>query len=1542
MEKLFRIVFLCFASLVVGTSVAAAQCRIMPVGLIAERWNELDGASGPLGCPISGEFRVPGPKTLPRETTETAPAIASHEGRLFLAWKGAGNDNINLMWSSDGIGFSTPVTLPEATDAAPALASFNGRLFLAWKGSGNEAINVAKVTFFASTAGAFGVERLEGKVTLGDTTEAAPALAAHAGRLFLAFKGAGNDALNLLFSSDGATFGGKRTFGDSSDRAPALASTPGGLLLAWKGSGNEAINVAHVILIGNTGGGFAIEGLAQKVALNNETTEEAPALAAHDGRVFLAFKGAGNDALNMMVSGDGGASFQAKRTFADSSDRAPALASHGGRLWLAWKGAGNENLNLARAILIGNTAGGFGIEGLEGRDAIKMRFENGEVVWSPAQGGRMVVAGYQQDDNLILDWGDTAPFDYDKFIVRWDRDRRNIGQSDVSEYIDRTNGFFRIQAPLPARYSLVVEGCKTGIGGSTCQEGWTVPVDVEYRLPALPNYAGCPPEAQPFGLIGERWAQMGGAEGPLGCPLAREHPVAGRPGAAQSFRNGEISFSPQQGEQMLLAVHLAGNEIVADWGSTGPFSYDKFILRLDKDGANILQTDVGEGTAGHWLTAASGPGNYTVIVEGCDTGVGGSDCPESWTIPASVVVPVPPAPPPLQPPGAACGELQPGGLIRDRWVALRANAGPMGCPIEAEHDVPGRRGRAMKFANGEIVWSPDQGDSMVVAVYQEGNGIVVDYGDSGPFTYVWFTVRLDYEGGNVGQIIDQINVTGAVRGGRYVVGPTRPEDKPVPNVGSGNGIYSIAVEGCAAIPGDIQTTTCEQGWTIPASVFFRTGNDAADFSGLDVPKTVTDALRDKSERARRAALVMADQANLDGNWGDDQTNFALAMLYLIDNHVAAGQPAKSLRRLGRRFGMLTEIENAVRVQQVYARSGTDTHDIPGCERTGDYDMAMKGYIALLYRYGRLLAPDVRYRMQRLVNQTGPHNPDLSSFGCFGVITPETENHLWMIDSSRLLANQLWAKRSTDPRFDNRRNGLADYLIRQLQGSLSNDFIEYNARPYARLTWMAIQNLYDYSEDPGVKTAAQAVLDYLSAKVAVSMSDGRRNPPYRRLASNNHADFFNRQSDRLKKRFLVYTGPTRVMGELLQPNHVEDWAVSEILLAAATTYQPPNLILDLMVNTSSRSYYQRFSLASGEAYAAEPDFLISAGGRPTDYAYIVVGEGKAEDLGVVQPTTLIPTGEITTVSQMIRFAGTSSQIADPAGLCVAPGFACGRQPTIPPRYTANPACALTRERWTFIDAATDACKDPAHHEFGFYAAVFGAGTDFGLIEAVPKAKGKLAGVSLQRFADVTMDHNRDRTFSARDENRYTAFGGNEIRFTFGNSTPIGSTGDAALDATFRNGSGLATGTVLNTSRGAAMTIRNPSTGDTLTLDLNDPANPVRTLVEGDPISRLLAVGIDYSVPEPDIRDWVVNNFTPYPALSGALLALLKDTGLRKLVHIDVVACDYIRAPNCDFEQSGVAWPHSVAEVDTNRLKAAILDAYNERYGETVRNFEGILR
>lgn len=165
--------------------------------------------------------------------------------------------------------------------------------------------------------------------------------------------------------------------------------------------------------------------------------------------------------------------------------------------------------------------------------------------------------------------------------------------------------------------------------------------------------------------------------------------------------------------------------------------------------------------------------------------------------------------------------------------------------------------------------------------------------------------------------------------------------------------------------------------------------------------------------------------------------------------------------------------------------------------------------------------------------------------------------------------------------------------------------------------------------------------------------------------------------------------------------------------------------------------------------------------------------------------------------------------------------------------------------------------------------------------------------LRRFADETFARNGGRGFRRNGENGYAALGGNTIRFNLDSANRIIATGIAGTDAAL--GSGVAAGTVLRTSREAAMTIRNPRTGDTLTLDLNDPGDPVRRLAEGDPVSKLVAIGFDYSVKEAEIRDWLGNAFTPYPALAGALDGLLKGTGLRNLVFIDVAAFNYEAQP-----------------------------------------------
>ncbi len=238
-------------------------------------------------------------------TTDVAPAIASQSGRLVLAWKGVGNHKLNFAFSfDDGRSFSWPVTLSETSALSPALTAHNGRFVLAWVGEGNQKLNVAKVKV---TLGVGGVvwDGIEEKVVVGETSDAAPALASHDGRLVLGWRGSGNGQLNLALSEDdGWTFGGKAVLSDKSSHGPSLAVHDGRLHVAWKGVGsNVNLNVARVVLQSTGGGAISVAALEAKTTLPESATE-APAIGSAKGLLHLAWRGRDNNNLNFRVSRD--------------------------------------------------------------------------------------------------------------------------------------------------------------------------------------------------------------------------------------------------------------------------------------------------------------------------------------------------------------------------------------------------------------------------------------------------------------------------------------------------------------------------------------------------------------------------------------------------------------------------------------------------------------------------------------------------------------------------------------------------------------------------------------------------------------------------------------------------------------------------------------------------------------------------------------------------------------------------------------------------------------------------------------------------------------------------------------------------------------------------------------------------------------------------------------------------------------------------------------------------------------------------------------
>jgi hypothetical protein len=102
-----------------------------------------------------------------------------------------------------------------------------------------------------------------------------------------------------------------------------------------------------------------------------------------------------------------------------------------------------------------------------------------------------------------------------------------------------------------------------------------------------------------------------------------------------------------------------------------------------------------------------------------------------------------------------------------------------------------------------------------------------------------------------------------------------------------------------------------------------------------------------------------------------------------------------------------------------------------------------------------------------------------------------------------------------------------------------------------------------------------------------------------------------------------------------------------------------------------------------------------------------------------------------------------------------------------------------------------------------------------------------------------------------------------------------------------------------------------------------------------IRSLNDVGVDFSIPRESLLSFLRNqDFTPYPALTTALLMLLADRGLRRPVFLDVIVFNYEHSP-------GVRSPRLIEDVDFAVLKAAVIEGFNNRHGEQVANFPDVL-
>jgi hypothetical protein len=569
-------------------------------------------------------------------------------------------------------------------------------------------------------------------------------------------------------------------------------------------------------------------------------------------------------------------------------------------------------------------------------------------------------------------------------------------------------------------------------------------------------------------------------------------------------------------------------------------------------------------------------------------------------------------------------------LFHKEWMRLGGPAGPMGCPTKS--NITDSGGGLITFQNGQIAVSPHVWERGVLAAYQDFDWIVVDWTvswdepfPSSHFNYDEFLLRWDFNGEHFDG--DQWDIRAELGGNRIIKtefeknthlrtkGTQRiPARNDIPGEdtlhGHGPGNYRITVEGCD-LKG-LKGSKCRQGWLWPVTVEYKEPAPNR-YVPIDLSK-IAPATSVQTSKAtfddRLAAVVLANACGsfLPHTAYVNEENYSVQILAkmayadFFDSDQCPGRDVKNR----------DEVAASLLRQHVESKSGTTKNTFPW--RTGEYDVFLTlGLIPVIFKYGEALPKHVRdHVINELLNIRGPFDPDETHvlFDLPGSTKiPETENHILNIETSRYLTNQLLFSLTSDKVYDNSTNGMDALMLDMLRNFLRVDFREYNSRPYQGYVAAALQNLFSFTTHTGdapdstlaVRTAAQMVLDYISAKITVSSNSARRAVPYRRKREYKAPEFIEGgHPDPQTPRLLMLAGNTEVLSEAFGERPSQRWAPNsfgfEMQAAGLSDYRIPDLLLDLIVNKDHRTFYQGFHHAADELYASSPALLLSAGVR----------------------------------------------------------------------------------------------------------------------------------------------------------------------------------------------------------------------------------------------------------------------------------------------------------------------------------------------------------
>ena len=335
---------------------------------------------------------------------------------------------------------------------------------------------------------------------------------------------------------------------------------------------------------------------------------------------------------------------------------------------------------------------------------------------------------------------------------------------------------------------------------------------------------------------------------------------------------------------------------------------------------------------------------------------------------------------------------------------------------------------------------------------------------------------------------------------------------------------------------------------------------------------------------------------------------------------------------------IEEINNYLMNQKAVGHPGSPWLLYP----LGDYDFTAMAFTALLYLFGEkpeLLYPKTR---EHLLNNILTIEGDEFRRNVGYMFLEDSENHILMTEGSRFLKNQWLMKHgNTDPKYDNKMNGVSKKLKIFLEEIETYGFYEFNSAPYLGYTYCALLNLYEFASGD-IRDLAGILLDRLNWQYALSSFKFKHFPPNRRRFGKSFKK--NIDSD-------YHTVMLKVWASLFDDSLSIDMSRGQhhALWATFASYKPSDKVMEWIIN-KPKPYFVKMGHGYNscpEIISGDKGYLLSAGGA---------NQGK-RSLIVAKPIMLFLNDDAEEMSETFHMFGPGENFVEWNNTGVYQDFAC---------------------------------------------------------------------------------------------------------------------------------------------------------------------------------------------------------------------------------------------------------------------------------------------